>query len=57
MINTPNGSFSGDTPFFNRPWVWGYDGIQTYQDPNTGSVSMMRAENPVISVQNYTYVR
>ena len=48
MITTQNGSYEGDTPFFNRPWLWGQDGIQTYRDPNTGSTMLNVPTDPVV---------
>ena len=48
-IITQNGSFGGDTPFFNQPWVWGQDGVQTYRDPNTGSTMIGQQSSPVVT--------
>lgn len=56
MITTQNGSYEGDTPFFNRPWLWGQDGIQTYHDPNTGSTMLNVPTDPVVRFDNFTYI-
>lgn len=56
-ITTQNGTYAGDTPFFNKPWLWGQDGLQTYRDPNTGSTMLAKPSPPIIKIDNFSYVR
>lgn len=55
-ITTQAGSFQGDTPFFNQPWLWGQDNVQTYRDPNTGSIMIAEQSTPAVKFDNFSYV-
>ncbi len=51
-ITTQNGPYEGDSPFFNRPWVWGQDDTQVYRDPNTGSQMLVEQSGPEVTQQD-----
>ena len=47
--------FPGDTPAFNSPWLWAYDGLTAFQSSTNGSVNVGVIQLPSVKTTNYTY--
>lgn len=55
-INTPQGTFPSVSPFLNRPWTWGYAGMDIDVSRNEMTMVVGKTSRPKVSLVRYGYV-